>query len=202
MKLPERKGQLRGRTLQVFQYLLLVNGMIRVTSERKTMRFSRTIVVMAAVGCVLVSTMSAQGQQTPDKQMKAYVDLLRKDLRTERQTVVDQAMGLEAADKAKFWTVYDKYQGEIKTLWDQRIANIMAYAKYVDNDEKITDAAADGLALKAIDIDSQRAAIRKKYYGQMKTALGARVAARFLQVEVMLDHLMDLKIGSEIPLIP
>jgi hypothetical protein len=163
------------------------------------MRFNRTIIAMAAMGCFLVSTLSVHGQQSPDQQMKAYIDLMRKDVRAERQTLVDQAMGLEAADKAKFWTVYDKYQGEMKTLWDQRIANII---KYADNYKKITDAVADELALKAISLDSQRAAMRKKYYEQMKTALGARAAARFFQTEVMLDNLMDLKISAEIPLIP
>ena len=162
------------------------------------MRIRITIVVMAALGCLLVSSVWAQGQQVQDKQMQAYVDMMRKNLRTERQATVDQAMGLEAGDKAKFWAVYEKYQGEMKTVWDQRIANIQ---KYGDNYDKMTDAVADELAIKAMDIESQRAAIRKKFYAQMKTALGARNAARFLQVEIVLDHLLDLQIGAEIPLI-
>jgi hypothetical protein len=158
------------------------------------------IVVMAAVGCLLVSTAWAQEQQARDEQqMKAYIDMMRKDMRTQKQSIVDKAMGLEAGDKAKFWAVYDKYQGDVKALWDQRIANIK---KYADNYEKMTDAIADEIAMKSMDIDSQRAAIRKQYYGQMKTALGARVAARFLQTEAMLDHLIELQIGAEIPLIP
>lgn len=91
------------------------------------------------------------------------------------------------------------FLNRVKTLGDQRLANIM---KYADNYEKMTDATADEIALRAMDIDSQRAAIRKKYYGQMKTALGARAAARFLQTEATLDCLMDLQIGAAIPLIP
>jgi predicted N-acyltransferase len=162
------------------------------------MRINKTIVVMAALGCLLISTLWAQGQQAQDKQLQAYVDMMRKNLRTERQSIVDQAMELDAGGKAKFWTVYEKYQGELKTVWDQRLANIK---KYGDNYEMMTDAVADGLAIKAMDIDSQRAAIRKKYYTQMKTALGAKAAVRFLQIEVVLDHLLDLQIGAEVPLI-
>jgi hypothetical protein len=154
---------------------------------------------MAAAGCLLVSTAWTQAQQTQEEQTKAYIDMMRKDLRTEKQSVVDKAMGLEAGDKAKFWAVYDKYQGEVKALWDQRLGNVK---KYADNYEKMTDTIADEIAMKSMDIDSQRLAIRKKYYGQMKTALGARVAARFLQTEAMLDHLIELQIGAEIPLIP
>jgi uncharacterized Fe-S center protein len=164
------------------------------------MKISRITVVMAAAGCLLVSTAWAQGQQARDEQqMKAYIDMMRKDLRTEKQSVVDKAMGLEAGDKAKFWAVYDKYQGEVKALWDQRLANVK---KYADNYEKMTDAIADEIAAKSMDVDSQRVAIRKKYFGEMKAALGARAAARFLQTEAMLDHLIELQIGAEIPLIP
>lgn len=35
----------------------------------------------------------------------------------------------------------------------------------------------------------------------MKTALGAKVAARFLQVENMLGQIIGLQINSEIPLV-
>jgi len=163
------------------------------------MRISRTIVVMAAAGCFFVSTMWAQEKEIQDQQMKAYIAMMRKSIRTEKQSIVDQAMRLEAGDKVKFWGVYDKYQIELKTLWDQRLANIK---KYSDNYENLNNTIADEIALKAMDIDSQRAAIRKKYYGLMKSALGALLAARFLQTEVMLDHLIDLQIGAEIPLIP
>jgi hypothetical protein len=34
----------------------------------------------------------------------------------------------------------------------------------------------------------------------MKAALGARVAVRFLQVETMLDDILDIQIGAEVPL--
>lgn len=162
------------------------------------MRISRTLMVMAALGCLLLSGAWVLGQQDQDRQINAYIDMMRKDLRSAKQTIVDQAMGLEPAEKAKFWAVYDKYQGEVKSLWDQRLANMK---KYADNYEMMTDTVADELATKSMELESQRAAIRKKYYQQMKTALGARAAARFLQTEVMLDHLIDLQIGSELPLI-
>ncbi len=154
---------------------------------------------MAAVGCLFISSAWVQGQQTREEQMKAYLDVMRKDVRVERQNIVDAAMGLEAGDKVKFWAVYEKYQAETKGLVDQRLANIK---KYAENYQNMTDAIADEIATKAMEFDSQRAAIRKKYYGQMKAALGARAAGRFLQTEIMLDDLLELQVGSQIPLIP
>jgi hypothetical protein len=35
----------------------------------------------------------------------------------------------------------------------------------------------------------------------MKAALGARVATRFLQTEIMLGDVVELQIGSQIPLV-
>ena len=124
--------------------------------------------------------------------------MMRKDLRMQKQSIVDQAMGLEAAQKAQFWGIYDTYQKELNGIWDQRIANIQ---KYADNYENMTDPIADELALKAIDIAQQTVTLRKKYYNQMKAAMGARVAARFLQTEAMLGNIIDLQIGSQIPLV-
>jgi hypothetical protein len=126
------------------------------------------------------------------------MDLIRKDIRTEKQSVVDQAMGLEAGDKAKFWPIYEKYQKEQSGLWDRRIANIKKYAESYPN---VPDGVADQLATNALETEQQASAVRRKYYSQMKAALGPKVAARFLQVEGALNHLMELQVMSEIPLI-
>lgn len=164
------------------------------------MRSCRLILVFLVVGCLLAVNVWAQtsSAQPNDKNMQAMVDMMRKDLRMQKQSVVDQAMGLEAAQKAQFWGVYDKYQSELNAIWDQRIANIQ---KYADNYQTMNDTVADELASKSLDIAQQTLALRKKYYGLMKTALGARVAARFLQTEAMLGDIVELQIGSQIPLV-
>ena len=161
------------------------------------MRLSRMLIVVVTISSFLVSIGWTQEQASQDEQIKAYIEMIRKDVRTERNTIVDQAMDLEPAGKAKFWGIYDKYAKEIKSLWDQRLANIM---KYADNYDKMTDEIADELAATALELESQRLAVQKKYYGQMKAALGARVAVRFLQIEATLNDILDLQIGSEIPL--
>jgi len=131
-----------------------------------------------------------------EDQIKAYVDLLRKDVRGEWQTIVDHAMGLEAGDKAKFWGIYTGYQKEMKALWDRRLTNIKLYAENLD---KMTDPIADKIAAAAMANERDDVAIRSKYYGQMKSALGSKAAARFWQVETMLGQLIGLQLGAEIP---
>jgi hypothetical protein len=140
----------------------------------------------------------APSTQTEEQSLKAYSDALRKDLRTERQSIVDKAMGLEAADKAKFWGIYDKYQKELTSLWDQRLANVKKYAANYDN---MSDRVADELAGSAIKNEQAGTALRQRYYAQMKQALGSKIAARFLQVESSLSALGNLQLASQLPII-
>jgi len=107
-------------------------------------------------------------------------------------------MGLDAANKSQFWALYTDYQTALDAIWDQRIANIKKYAENVD---KMTDVIADQLAVKMMDLEGQRASLRNKYYKLYKEKMGARIAARFLQVEYSLAMLIDLQLSSEIPIL-
>ena len=160
------------------------------------MRYCRVALTLFATAWFLTGIASAQTAK--DKEFQAYVDVMRKDIRTQKQSLVDQAMGLEAAQKSQFWTIYDGYQKALNAIGDQRVANIK---KYADNIDKMTDVIADELAVKMLDIESQRTALKKKYYAEFKAKMGARVAARFLQVETTIGLLLDLQIASEVPIL-
>jgi hypothetical protein len=160
------------------------------------MRYCRIALVIWTFGCLVA--VPAWTQALNDQESQTYTDLLRKDLRQQKQSLVDQAMGLEAAQKAQFWTIYAKYQKELDAIWDQRVANIK---KYADNFDKMTDPVADELANTMLNIEGQRTALRKKYYADYKAKMGARVAARFLQVEATIGAMMDIQLGTEIPII-
>jgi hypothetical protein len=66
----------------------------------------------------------------------------------------------------------------------------------------VSDTVADELVASAEASQAARSALLKKYYGQMKAAFGAKIAARFLQVENAIANLIDLQLSSEIPLMP
>jgi len=164
------------------------------------MQYLKLPLLNLALGALAIPAAFAQAPSTPseDAQVKAYADLLRKDVRKDYNAIVDEAMNLEPAQKAKFWAIYDGYQKEMKGLWDQRLANIK---KYADNYDKLSDDVADQLATTALGIETQQNAIREKYYAQIKAALGPKVATRFLQVENMLGQIVGLQINSQIPLV-
>lgn len=164
------------------------------------MRSCRMVLLLLAIGCVSIGPIWAQNpsSDTADKSLKAMTDMIRKDLRTEKQSVVDQAMGLEAAQKAQFWSIYDKYQKELSALWDLRVANIQ---KYADNYENMTDDVASQLGSGMLDMEQKMTALRRKYFNEYKAAMGPKIATRFLQTEVTLGHLIDLRILAQLPII-
>jgi hypothetical protein len=159
---------------------------------RKIMRHCRIVLVLAGLACLITSPGWAQTAN------EKYIDMMRKDLRKEKQAIVDRSMGLDAAKKSQFWAIYADYEKALDTIWDQRIANI---TKYADNVDKITDEIADQLSAKMMDLEGQRSALRNKYYKLYKEKMGSRIAARFLQVEYSLASLIDLQLETEIPLL-
>ena len=156
------------------------------------MRYCRIVLVLVGLACLI--TCPGWAQTANDK----YIDLMHKDLRKEKQSIVDRSMGLDAAQKSQFWSIYADYQTALDAIWDQRIANIK---KYAENFEKMTDEIADQLAVKTMDLEGQRAALRNKYYKLYKEKMGSRTAARFLQVEYALASLIDLQLAGQVPIL-
>ena len=135
---------------------------------------------------------------TQKKNMQAYIELLRKDVRQQKSEIMGAMMALSADDAAKFWPIYSEYDAELTKLNDQRIENIKEYAR---NYNQMTDAKADELVQKSLAYQKQRAELLASTYGRVKQALGAVNAARFAQVEHQLLLIIDLQIASSLPIV-
>ena len=103
----------------------------------------------------------------------------------------------DAEDKA-FWPIYREYDVELSKINDERVTGIEEYAR---NYDKVTDALADKLAIKALELESRRTALKEKYYARLKSALSPKTAARFLQVENQLLMIIDLQIAASLPIV-
>ena len=161
----------------------------------KSLRLTLTVL---GLSIVLGAGAWAQAPSAADqKNLQAMIDAARKDLRTEKQSILDQAMGLEAGDKAKFWGLYSGFQKELDAIWDVRIANVK---KYAETYTSMNDAGADQLAVSGLSNEKQLTALKQKYYGQFKTAMGAKVAARWLQAETAINNLAMLQLLAQLPL--
>jgi hypothetical protein len=133
-----------------------------------------------------------------EKNVQAYIELLRKDVRQQKAEIMGAVMVLPADDAAKFWPIYSEYDVELTKLNDQRVENIKEYARAYD---QMTDERADELIQKSWAYQKQRAQLLAKTYDLVKQAVGAITAARFAQVENQLLLIIDLQIASSLPVV-
>jgi len=129
--------------------------------------------------------------------IRAYVELLRADVKSVKTAILTDTMQLNDDQAAKFWPIYRAYDLELQTLNDQKLAGIQEYAK---NYGTLTDEKADELAKLALDLENKRNDLKKKYYEKVREQLGGVVAARFLQVENQMLMIVDLQISSLLPI--
>src|SRR4051794_29906245 len=134
---------------------------------------------------------------TRERNLRAYVDLLRSDLRSQAVAIIAEVMNFSEQEDAKFWPVYREFEAELQKINDERLAGIEEYSKTYD---KLTEATADRLAKMSLDLEARRNATKAKYYEKLKTVVSAKTAARFLQVENQILLLLDLQIASSLPI--
>jgi hypothetical protein len=64
------------------------------------------------------------------------------------------------------------------------------------------DASASSLTQRLFQIEDETQALRKKYFNRFESALGAKRAAKFYQVDNRLTMIVNIQLASEVPLIP
>ncbi len=143
-------------------------------------------------------TAASSDSETQKKNVDAYIDLLRKDVRNQKAEIMGTVMLLNAEDAAKFWPIYSEYDAELAKLNNQRVENIKEYARAYD---QMTDDKADELIQKSLAYQKQRAELLAKTYQRIKQSVGAVTAARFAQVEHQLLLIIDLQIASSLPVV-
>jgi hypothetical protein len=165
----------------------------------------RIIIALLAIlaGAAVASAQTAKSNNatlddTRDTNLRAYIELLRSDLRTQKVAITAMVMTLSEDEDGKFWPIYREYETQLAKLNDERINGIKEYA---DNFDKVTDELADRLIRAALNLEDRRNALKLDVYNKLKTALSAKTAARFIQVENQILLLLDLQIASSLPIV-
>jgi hypothetical protein len=130
--------------------------------------------------------------------LESEIELLRSDLKTDKVEIVKNALKIDGPKADAFWPIYRKYQLELDAIGDKRIALMKDYAASYD---KMTDEKAKSLVKSALDLQSGRTSLLKKYYGNFAKVLGATDAAKLVQVESLVNSLIDVQVGASLPLI-
>jgi hypothetical protein len=156
------------------------------------------LVTLAAAPAASAQTASPapSAAQTKTLNLSAYAELLRSDIRAQKVAIITEVMEFTPEEDKAFWPIYREYDAEMTKLGDERVALIAEYARSF---EQLTDDVADGLARKALDLETRRGAAKAKLYERVKGALKGRAALRFLQVEHQLQLITDLQISAALP---
>lgn len=163
----------------------------------KTKRLILAILLMTGLTgfAQVVQTVTVETRPLTDDDIK----LMRQDLQAIKDDVIRDTMQFTDAEKASFWPVYKAYAEEQHAIASKRLAIILDYAKHLDT---MTDADASSLSRRMLQVEDDTQSLRKQYLSKFETALGAKRAAKFFQVDNRLTLIVNVQLASEIPLIP
>lgn len=154
------------------------------------------VLVLAVIGTS--TTVLAQRETDKGIEVEKDIELIRRDLRSEKKKIIAMNVPLTEAEATRFWPVYDQYADEMRKHNDEFYAVIKDYAA---NQKTLTDAQAIAMIKRWSDIQVAVAQTRQKYVPLIEKVLPGKKAALFFQIDRRLSILMDLQVASEIPLV-
>jgi hypothetical protein len=153
--------------------------------------FSTAVVVPAADRFIAPSEPDAGNLRT-------LVELVRKDVRTEKALILAQNIDFTKDEAVDFWPLYNEYELELTKWYDQRFTLVKGY---FDRHATMTDDQTTKLADDVFSLEEKRTDLKRKYYKKFSKIVGPKKSARFFQIENQLNSLIDMRIAAEVPLI-
>jgi len=116
----------------------------------------------------------------------------------EKKAIVKESISLTEEEAKLFWPIYDQYETERKEGGKQLFELIK---KYTEEYETLTNEQVDALVKEGISLRAKRDKTVKKYYGKIKKATDAKIAAKFYQVENYIDTTVRLELLEVLPFV-
>ncbi len=140
------------------------------------------------------ATAAAPSQADVAKSMES----LRADLQTQRTDLMAKNISLSAAEAAKFWPVFEKFQAEQNAIIDAQLKSLNEYAaKY----KTLDDASALTYVNALLKRDEAMTAVRRKWLPEFQKVVSGGTAARVIQIDRRLGNAAQLMLSSQIPLV-
>ena len=125
------------------------------------------------------------------------IELLRKDLRSQKKQIVAANMSLTDAEAVKFWPVYDQYATDLAKINDTKAALIK---DYLQNYPTMNGDEADNYIRRRAAVEEEVMALRLRYIPVLRKVLSGRETALFFQIDWRLGLMIDLQL-AQMPLI-
>jgi len=146
--------------------------------------------IVIAAALLIPATVAAQ-------QERDQIEVLRSQVKTDRQAVVALNMDLSEKQSEAFWPVYREYHEKRDELADRRVNMLMEFR---DNQVGMTAAQAQQILKDAIDLEDKLNDLKHNYRADFEKVLGPRHALRYYQIENKLDAAINYELASVVPL--
>jgi hypothetical protein len=184
--------------------LNLISSCICLTEEESSV--TRKSFLSNGIAAIVVLTASMRGQdsaQQPsnnsgENNIDQDVDLMRKDIRSQKKQIIAANLQLTDTEAEKFWPVYDQYTAELVKINDTKYGAIKDYATNYDT---LTDDKATSLLRQVLGVDQSVAQLRLKYVPIFEKVISGKKTALFFQLDRRLVALIDLQLASAIPMV-
>ncbi len=154
----------------------------------------KMVVVSMLVGLSFLSGAHLMAQTATEQE----IELLRKDIRSQKKQLIAANLSLTDAEATKFWPVYDQYQAEYTKIGDAKMALIKEYAQ---NWGTVTDEQALDYLKRSEEISEAVIQLRNKYVPLVNQVLPGKLTATFFQIERRIELLVEVQLASQIPLL-
>ena len=126
------------------------------------------------------------------------IDFLQSIIGAEKKAVVADFIDVPPAATDAFWSLYDAYEMERKSIGKDRIALLKEYAEKYDG---ITAEQTDELLAKGQKIRNANTKLIDSYQKKIKKVAGSKAAAQFYQLESYFQAAIQVELFNNIPLI-
>lgn len=152
----------------------------------------------AALRAEQAASTPAPGPVPDAGNLRAFVELARSDLRTQKSILVAENIEFTEDEAVEFWPVHREYDLELSRLLDRRLELV---TRYVRQYATMTDDEAARLARASFDLEEKRTALKRSYFKKFSRVVPARKAARYFQIENQIQMALDLQLAAALPLI-
>ncbi len=161
---------------------------------RRIVMIALMAVSFAPAAAVFSQAASTPSQGASDKD----IDLLRKDIRSQKKQLIAANMTLTDQEATKFWPIYDQYTAELVKINN---AKYDAIQKYAQGYATLTDDQALALTSQVIGVELGVAQLRQKYQPLFAKVISGKKTAMFFQIDRRLGLLIDVQLASVVPLV-
>ena len=161
----------------------------------------KSIVALLALVC----TLPVWAADEPDTATAAapntdqVIEQFRNDLQATAADMMAKGLTLTADQAAKFWPMFETFQKEQKTIIDEQLRSVVTYSRRY---KEIDDAEAVAYVNALLARDQKIHDLRMKYLAKFQDVVPTRIAARAIQLDRRLGLVGQVKVSSQVPLIP